>query len=128
MNLRWIRIMFVVAGLYDAVLGAGFLFFGPRLFELFEVTPPNHFGYVQFSALLLLVFAAMFIRIATDPVRQRELILYGCGLKISYIGTVYWHQLSAGVPAMWLPWAWADLGFLVLFGVAWWQLKKQEPA
>lgn len=115
----WIRPMYVVAGLYDAILGLAFLVAPGRLFEAFDVVAPNHMAYVQFPALLLLIFAAMFFRIAANPAAGRELMLYGCGLKIAYCGTVFWHQAIAGVPSMWVPWAWADLAFLVLFIIAW---------
>ena len=114
-----VRALFVLAGLYDAVLGVAFLFFGGEIFELYEVEPPNHPGYYQFSALLLIVFAVLFFRVARDPVRNRELILYGCGLKVAYCGTVFWHAAADGIPSMWMPWAWADLAFLALFIWAW---------
>ena len=119
MNNTAIRALFVVAGLYDGILGLAFVFFPAAIFAHYGVTPPNHYAYVQFPALLLIVFAAMFFRIATDPVRHRELILYGCGLKLSYCGLAFWYQLQTGIPAMWIPWAWADLGFLALFVWAW---------
>ena len=90
--------------------------------------PPNHPAYVQFPALLLFIFAVMFFRIAADPVRNRELILYGIGLKIAYCGTAFWYQLAGGIPFMWIPWAWADLIFLALFLVAWNKLGTREPA
>lgn len=119
MKSEWIKPFFIVAGLYDGILGVAFLFFATTIFQSFGVTPPNHIGYVQFPALLLMIFAAMFFRIASDPVRNRDLILYGVGLKIAYSGSVFWHQLTGGVPFMWIPWAWADLVFLVLFLAAW---------
>jgi len=40
-------------------------------------------------------------------------------LKLGYSGTVFYYMLTTGVPAMWIPWAWADLAFLVLFILAW---------
>ncbi len=118
MQTRWIRVLFGVAGLYDGVLGVIFLFFPTWLFSLRHVTPPNHNAYVQFPALLLLVFATMFFRIAADPVTRRELILYGCGLKVSYCSVVFWYQITRGLPSMWVAWAWVDLVFLVLFILA----------
>ena len=119
MQTRWIKPLFIVGGLYDAILGLAFLFFGERLFSFFEVTPPNHWGYVQFPALLLILFGVMFLRIAGDPVARRELMLYACGLKIAYCGTVFWYKVSQGIPDMWMPWAWADLAFLIMFACAW---------
>lgn len=70
-------------------------------------------------ALLLLVFAAMFYRVATDPVRNRELILYGIGLTTAYSGDCVLLPDHHRHSFMWVPWAWADLVFLVVFVVAW---------
>ena len=87
--------------------------------------PPNHFGYVQFPAILLLIFAAMFYRVAMDPVANRFIMLYGVGLKAGYSGLVFYYMLTAGIPSMWVPWAWADLVFLVLFLVSWIYMGRQ---
>ena len=119
MRKEWMRVLFVIAGLYDGVLGIAFLTVPGRLYRMFDVPPPNHFGYVTFPALLLLVFALMFFRIASDPVKFRALIPFGIGLKIAYCGTVFWYDLTAGIPSMWMPWAWADLVFLAFFLSAW---------
>lgn len=118
MRTDWRRALFYIAGAYDALLGAAFLLFGSRIFQLFDVTPPNHQGYVQFPAMLLIIFGFVFFRIARDPVAHRDLIGYGIALKAAYCGLVFWYQATDGVPAMWIPWAWMDLVFLALFVVA----------
>jgi hypothetical protein len=38
---------------------------------------------------------------------------------------VFWYEITTGVPDMWIPWAWADLVFLVLFMGALLQLNSQ---
>lgn len=119
-----IKLLFFVAALYDGVLGLIFLFSPGLAFSLFEVIPPNHFGYVQFPAALLLIFAAMFVRVAMDPVANRFVMLYGVGLKAAYSGLVFYYLVTAGVPGMWVPWAWADLLFLVLFLWAWMSVPR----
>lgn len=116
---NWIKPFFIVAGLYDAILGVAFLFFSDAIFQSFGVIPPNHPAYVQFPALLLLIFGAMFFKIAGNPVRNRDLIWYGVALKAAYSGLAFGHQMAGGVPAMWIPWAWADAVFLLLFLLAW---------
>lgn len=116
---KWIRPLFVLAAIYEGILGLAFLVWHARIFEFYEVVPPNHAAYVQFPALLLILFAIMFLRVASDPVRFRELMLYGVGLKASYTGLTFGYQVTQGIPSMWLPWAWADLAFLVLFVAAW---------
>jgi hypothetical protein len=116
---KWIKVLFVVVAVYDAVLGIAFLAFPHRVFETFQVTPPNHMAYVQFPGLLLLLFAAMYATIATDPFKYRILIPFGAGLKIAYAGIVFVYNATSGIPSMWLPWAWIDLVFLLLFIFAW---------
>ena len=125
MERRWTRGLFLIAALYDGILGVTFLVSPFGLFELQGIDPPNHAGYVQFPALLLLVFAWMFLRVAIDPVRHRDLILYGCGLKLAYCTTVFGHALYGQIPSVWLPWAWADLVFLALFVSAWRKLPAR---
>lgn len=120
------KVLFVVSGLYDGVLGLAFLAAGPALFQYFQVTPPNHFGYITFPALILIVFAAMFFQIASDPRRYRDMIPLGMGLKVAYTGTVFYYQLHGGLPQLWIPFAWADGVFLVLFVVAWRELGRRE--
>ncbi len=128
MNRRSIAWLFRVAALYDGVLGLAFVFFWRAIFSRMGVPPPNHGAYVQFPGLLLLIFAALFLQIARDPGANRDLILYAIALKIAYSGTVFWYQLTTGIPSMWTWFAWADLAFLVLFVVARQSLRSSARA
>jgi hypothetical protein len=107
--------LFVVAAIYDGLLGSAFLFAGGALFEWFQVTPPNHFGYVHFPAAIMIVFALMFLAIARNPQANRNLIPYGILLKVSYSGVAFFHWFTAEIPNMWKPLAIVDIGFLALF-------------
>ncbi|MFD0981515.1 hypothetical protein [Tropicimonas aquimaris] len=128
MNTKQLERLFVVAGLYDGLLGLSFLLAHDRIFAFFEVAPPNHPAYVEFPALLLMIFGALFVHIATDPKRHRNLIPYGMALKASYVFLAFWYHATSGIPAMWLPWAWMDLGFLFAFAYAWWSISKERSA
>ena len=119
-----IAAFYVLAGLYDGILGLVFLFGWEPIFRHFAVAPPNHPGYVQFPALLLIVFSLMFFAVARDPVRNRVLIPYGVLLKAAYCGTVFWHWAAGGIPGMWKPFAWADLVFGILFAWSYVHLGK----
>lgn len=121
----WIRIVFWLAALYDGVLGVAFLAAPAAIFDAFGVTPPNHAGYVQFPALLLVVFAVMFARVAMDPAGRRELMIYGVLLKLSYSGVVIGYWLTSGVPDLWLPMAGLDLVWAVAFAAAY--MKTAGP-
>jgi len=120
---KWIAVLFYVGFLYDAILGLGFLLFPGSIFQSFDVTPPNHPGYVQFPAALLIVFGLLYLAVARNPVANRNLIPYGMLLKVSYCGVVFWYWFTTGIPGMWKPWALFDLVFLILF---WWAYRALE--
>lgn len=120
-----ISALFVVAALYDGLLGLIALFWSSRLFAFFGVTPPNHPGYAQFPGALLVVFAVMFASVARSPVGNRNLIPYGMLLKVSFCGVVFFHWFTAGLPDMWKPFAIADAVFFVLFAWAYVRLRQQ---
>ena len=122
----WIVLLFAIAAAYDGVLGFGFLAAPGYPFEVFHVTPPNHMGYVQFPASLLLIFGLMFVVIAIDPVKNRNLIPYGILLKVAYCGVTLAHWLAAGIPDMWKPFTVIDFIMGVLFVWAYVVLGRGE--
>ena len=125
MKKRGMVILFTIAALYDGVLGIAFLSSADALFQWFQVTPPNHFGYVHFPAALLLVFALMYLAIAKNPQGNRNLIPYGMLLKVSYCSVTCFHWFTIGLPAMWKPFIFFDLVFLGLF--AWAYVSLRDP-
>ncbi len=112
---RSISVLFLVGAAYDGILGLAFILFPFAVFTWFDVTPPNHVGYVQFPAALLLVFSIMFVNVARSPERNRNLIPYGILLKVSYCSVVFWHWFAEGIPYMWKPFAVLDVCFAILF-------------
>ncbi|MFC1594595.1 hypothetical protein ACFL38_04640 [Candidatus Omnitrophota bacterium] len=121
---KWIKPLFTFAGLYDFILGALFVLAPINIFVLVGVEPPNHIGYIQFPALLLVVFGIMFFAIARDPEANRNLIPYGILLKISYCTVVFSHAATRTIPDMWIPFAWIDVLFLAAFIAAIRALKQ----
>ncbi|HWG20402.1 MAG TPA: hypothetical protein VG225_07705 [Terracidiphilus sp.] len=126
--MTWIKALLAICGLYDTVIAAGFLFAPSALFRIGGVIPPNHLGYVQFPALLLIIFAIMFFRAAANPVGSREIIVYGMALKVSYFGLVFWYMLHGGIPALWVPFAYADVIFFLLLYLAWRSVAQRAKA
>lgn len=118
-----ISTLFWIAAAYDGILGVAFALAPASIFERIEITPPNHFGYVQFSAALLIVFALMFIAIARDPLQNKNLIPYGVLLKVSYCSVAFGYWFTQGIPNLWKPFAIVDIVFLVLFLMSYRQLS-----
>ncbi|MBU0641048.1 MAG: hypothetical protein KKB50_19470 [Planctomycetes bacterium] len=112
---RSITLLFTGAAIYDGVLGVAFIVFPAALYHRFGVTPPNHWGYVDFGAALLIVFALMFVNIARRPQANRNLIPYGVLLKLSYCAVVFRYWLAEDIPGMWKPLAFADAAFVLAF-------------
>jgi hypothetical protein len=108
-------LLFLVASLYDGVLGLLFLFAAAPLYDWAQVTPPNHLGYVQFPAALLIIFGLMFLAVALNPRKNRNLIPYGLLLKISYCSVTFYHWFATDLPWIWKPFAVIDLLFIVAF-------------
>lgn len=127
MRAEWIRPVFVVAAVYDFVLGivfaAGFKSILPR----FQVPLPNHDAYVQLPAALIAIFGIGFWYVSRDPIRNRDLIRMGVLLKLAFSGIVLGHFLAGTMPVMWVPFAVADLVFMVLFIAALGRLGKTAP-
>ena len=120
-----ISVLFFLAAVYDGVLGVVFLLAPSVIFQRFEVTPPNHFGYVQFPALLLLIFAWMYASVAYAPEKNSSLIPYGIALKVAYCSIVFYYWFAAEIPYVWKPFAIIDLCFIILFAIAFIVLKKK---
>jgi len=125
MNKQWMKAVFAASAVYDGVVALVFLLFGPSIYDYMGITRPNHFGYIHFPALLLIVFAFMYGRIASDPTRWRDLIPYGIGLKVSYSLVVFYHWIAGGLPMLWIPFAWLNVIFVIFFVQAW---RKTGPA
>ncbi len=111
--------VFAISAVYDGALGLGFLLLPEAIFTRFAVTPPNHWGYVQFAAAMLVVFALMFVQVARNPRANRNLMPYGILLKLAYSGVVLAYWLGPDLPDMWKPFAVADSVFAVLFVWVW---------
>src|SRR3981189_1375196 len=118
MTLSTIRLLFVIAGLYDFIIGLTFLLFGPQLFDSPGVPPPNHWGYIQFGSLLLMIFGTMFFAVAYDPIANRNLIPYGILLKLSYAGLVAYYWVTTDCPLLFKPFAIIDAVMFLFFLLA----------
>lgn len=118
MSAAAIRWVFLIAGIYDFAIGMVFLCWGPQLFTWANVPHPNHWAYIQFGSLLLLIFGVMFLTIASAPRTHRNLIPFGILLKVAYIGIVGYYSFSDQVPLLFQPFALIDAVMFVLFILA----------
>jgi len=119
MTLKSIKILFVVAGLFDLILGIMYFFAHERLYTYFDMVPAGHPTYVEFPALVLVLFGVVFLQISSNPARYRAIISYGIGLIAASSGLAFWYEFTVGVYDMWIPMAVIAVVFLGALVLAW---------
>lgn len=121
---KLVSAIFYLSCLYDGLLGIVFLAVGPVMFGHFNVTPPNHWGYIQFPAAMLIIFALMFLAVASKPEENRNMMPYGIMLKLAYCSVVFIYWFGRGIPGMWKPFAIIDALFAIGFYWSWKAVKS----
>ena len=124
MSLAAAKSLFLIAGLYDLLIGLAFLLGGVQLFDWAGIPQPNHWAYLQFAALELMIFGVMFLAISRDPMAHRNLIIYGLLLKASYVGLAGYYWVKGECPLLFQPFAVIDAVMFVLFAWAYASLGK----
>ena len=107
--------LFLVAGLYDFILGAIFFFFYVPLYEHFGITLPNHPEYVQAPALFIVILGIMFFYVYRNMYKNVDMVKIGILSKAAYSGLAFYHHLFTSLPVIFVVFAWFDLAFLILF-------------
>jgi hypothetical protein len=118
-----VRTVFAAAGLYDLVIGLAFLVAGRAVLDAGGVPYPNHWGYIQFSALLLIIFGIMFLAVARNLDANRSLMVYGMMLKLSYTGLVAFYWARNDCPWLFRSFAFIDAAMFVLFALAYYSTR-----
>jgi hypothetical protein len=119
MTPSWIRPLFVLAALYDIVLGLVLGIAFKPILTRFGIALPNHDAYVQLPAALVTIFGIGFWLVARAPQQWRGFIALGVLMKLAYAGVVLGHAAVGNMPALWTWFAWADLAFALAFVAAW---------
>jgi hypothetical protein len=124
MSLKAVKTLFLVAALYDLILGIVFgLFFKP-IYSGFGVELPNHAGYIQLAAAYIFIFGIGFLWVSRNPQANASLISLGILMKLAFVIVTFGHLLFATIPVFYVPFAVLDLVFLALFIMARGALKK----
>jgi hypothetical protein len=115
MSIKGIKTVFLIAAVYDIILGIVFgLFFKP-IYNMFGAELPNHAGYIQLAGAFILTFGIGFYLVYKDPVRNQAIITLGVLMKLLFVVIVLGHLLLDTVPAFYIPFALLDIMFLLLF-------------
>ena len=107
---------FLIAGLYDVLLGVAFFVFGEQILEWVGMELPPHIAYIQLAAVFIAVQGLSYLLVWVDPLRFMGLVIIGVVYKLAYSGLALWYLVIGELPnEFFIPWALIDIVFLVGF-------------
>jgi hypothetical protein len=112
------RTFFLVAALYDLVLGAVFVVVGESILTAIGMALPPHVAYVQLAAVFIFVQGLSYWLVFRDPFANLGLVRAGVAYKAAYAGLVLYYLVTGTLPSVFfIPWAVVDLLFLIGFAM-----------
>jgi hypothetical protein len=110
-RIKYYRVLFLIASVYDLVLGIIFLFFYKPVFELLGIPEkiPQFGGYISLiGAFLFVIGVAYYLIYRGDLNKNIDLILVGALYKLAYCAVTFCYFAIGKIP---------HILFLSLFGV-----------
>lgn len=115
-NLGFWKTFFLVAALYDGILGAVFFLFYNPLFHALNIQLPSNTSYIHITTAYIFVQGLSYWFVFRDPIKNVDIVKVGIVYKVIYSGLAFYYlaigQLLSAVFA-WL--GLVDVIFLVLF-------------
>ena len=126
---RYYRGLFLVAAVYDVVLGITFTFFYQPAFDMLEVTPPEG-GYIPLlGSFLFVIGVAYYLIWRGDLGRNRDMIFVGTIYKLAYasVALTFWAMGDVPHVAFAAVFGIADVIFFLLMLECWLYLGRGQP-
>jgi len=110
------RTFFLIAALYDIVLGIGFFFLYGPLFATFDIALPNNTSYIHLTAAFVFVQGLGYWLVYKDAPANLGIVKLGIVYKAIFAGLAFFYLAIGQLlhPAF-LVFGVADLGFLIGF-------------
>jgi hypothetical protein len=110
--------LYLIAALYDFILGTAFLFFYKPIFAWTGMNLPENPAYLTFCATLIAIFGIMLFMIYLTLKGSRRMIITAILIKFAYIGTTFYYYFLVGrdyVDTPFMIFAFLDFIFVILF-------------
>ena len=115
-NERLYRILFLIAALYDFILGFVFFAFLRFFFEdIFKLPLPNYPAFFQAAAAFVFVMGVGFYFVYRNMYRNIDIVKVGITFKLVYAGLAFYHVFLQGMPWIFSVFGFLDLIFIVFF-------------
>jgi hypothetical protein len=110
------RIGFLIAAIYDFILGIGFFLFYATIYSMFDITLPENPGYIHLSSAFVFCQGAMYYFVYLNLERNIDIAKIGVVYKIAYTGVCFYYWIIGGLPhPMFAVFGICDIGFIVFF-------------
>tara|TARA_B100000315_G_C14578401_1_gene589152 strand:- start:2556 stop:2939 length:384 start_codon:yes stop_codon:yes gene_type:complete len=96
------KVSFRLVGVYDVLLGGGFVLFFRNIYGALGIVLPNHPGYIYVPALFLICGGIGEFLIAKNPLRNLDLVIVRLLMKLSFVGAVVYSHFKYGIPTIFL--------------------------
>ena len=127
-NERPYRILFLIAALYDFILGFIFFAFLRFFFEdLFRLPYPLYPAFFQAAAAFVFVMGVGFYFIYRNMYRNIDIVKVGIAFKVVYTGLAFYHVFVEGMPWIFSVFGFLDIIFIVFFIFFLLAVRKEVP-
>lgn len=110
------RTFFLVAGLYDVLLGLAFLLAGETILTAVGMKLPPHIAYIHLAAIFVAVQGLSYLLAYRDAWSNLGVIWVGVAYKASYATLAAYYLATGQLPSIFfIPWAICDVAFMVGF-------------
>lgn len=112
------RTFFLVAALYDLILGAVFfLLYGP-MFTMLDIALPNNTSYIHLTAAFVFVQGLGYWFVYQAPIANRGIVKIGVAYKFAFASlSIYYFLIDELLHPVFLLFGILDIGFLVGFAL-----------
>jgi hypothetical protein len=107
--------LFLVAAVYDFVLGILFFFFYRQIFNLFNIAIPDFPAYLQMSAAFVIAMGIGYYFVYKNLYRNIDLVKLGVVYKFAYSSVVIYFYLTNLANLVFLWFAVFDIIFMLFF-------------
>jgi len=113
---RSYRNLFLIAALYDFILGSVFFVFLPFFFEdVFEIPAPNYPAFFQAAAAFVFVMGIGFYFVFLNLYRNIDIVKLGIVFKLVYTTVAFYYVFIENMPWIFSIFGFLDLIFIVFF-------------
>ncbi|MGH8103741.1 MAG: hypothetical protein ACREJQ_04385 [bacterium] len=125
-NAGFNKMLFLVAALYDGILGLGFFIGYQSIYSMLNITLPENPAYIHLAAALVFVQGVGYYFVYRNMERNADIVRQGIIYKVAYSGVAFYYWARGGLPhPIFGVLGILDLCFLLLFAR---YLQSARPA